>query len=202
MQKSLVSGIYKIVNKLNGKYYVGSSNDIIGVHGRWNEHKNGLRSNRHDNQHLQRAWNKYGSNAFEFIIVKLVPIPDLLREEQLFLDIAKAEKHNTYNMAFLSNGGGGFTGHKHTEESKRKTSLKMKGIPKRHRGIPRPCVTRENNPRWRNVSDEEKQSIKTLYLTFGYTMAQKKTKETMGIGSKVFFRVYKEFTNICLSNES
>ena len=37
-----VSGIYKIINKVNGKYYVGSSNDILGAGGRWKEHINGL----------------------------------------------------------------------------------------------------------------------------------------------------------------
>src|SRR5271169_6187061 len=72
-----VSGIYKIVNKISGKYYVGSSNDINGTYGRWYEHINNLRANRHDNDHLQKSWHKYGTNAFEFIIVKEVP-PDKL----------------------------------------------------------------------------------------------------------------------------
>src|SRR3989304_1436717 len=62
-----ISGIYKIINKTNGKYYVGSSNDIIG---RWFTHKSQLNRNNHCNPHLQRAWNKYGKDNFEFIIVE------------------------------------------------------------------------------------------------------------------------------------
>jgi len=57
------SGIYKIINKVNGKYYIGSSNDIKG---RWSEHKNDLKANRHDNDYLQKSWNKYGEENFEF----------------------------------------------------------------------------------------------------------------------------------------
>lgn len=58
------SGIYKIINRTNGHYYVGSAGK---VRNRWNDHKRFLRQNRHPNSHLQYAWNKYGSDAFEFI---------------------------------------------------------------------------------------------------------------------------------------
>ena len=60
-----ISGIYKIVNKVNGKYYVGGSKNI---HKRWLEHKGLLRRNIHDNGHLQNAWNKYGEATFDFIV--------------------------------------------------------------------------------------------------------------------------------------
>ena len=63
-----ISGIYKIVNKINGKYYVGSSKDVINY--RWIHHKRALRSNRHKNDYLQNAWNKYGEDNFEIIIHK------------------------------------------------------------------------------------------------------------------------------------
>ena len=55
-----ISGIYKIVNKVNGKYYVGSSNDVLKT--RFYEHKRLLTKNKHFNVKLQNAWNKYGES--------------------------------------------------------------------------------------------------------------------------------------------
>ena len=89
-------GVYKIVNKINGKYYVGSSNDIKC---RWSGHKNKLNNNVHENSHLQRSWNKYGSNNFDFIIVEET-LNDKL-SEQHYLDIAKNERKNCYNTSFI-----------------------------------------------------------------------------------------------------
>lgn len=100
-----VSGIYKIINRINGKYYVGSSNDIIGKHGRWVEHVNDLRSNRHKNQHLQRSWNIHGESEFDFILIESVSETDLLVTEQKYLDVAKNEKHLCYNSKFIAGGG-------------------------------------------------------------------------------------------------
>ena len=48
--KIKISGIYKIINKTNGKYYVGSSVDVFR---RWNSHLNHLIKNKHNNTHLQ-----------------------------------------------------------------------------------------------------------------------------------------------------
>lgn len=101
----LISGIYKIVNKINGKYYVGSSKDINGKDGRWNEHIQVLNRNKHINPHLQNAWNKYGQNNFDFIVVENVDEPQLLVTEQKYLDIAELEKHKCYNVKFNACGG-------------------------------------------------------------------------------------------------
>ena len=50
-------GIYLIRNKANNKVYVGQSVDIKQ---RWYNHKRGRRNDTHDNEHLQKAYNKYG----------------------------------------------------------------------------------------------------------------------------------------------
>lgn len=129
IQKSIqkISGIYRIVNKTNGKYYIGSSDNITGVSGRWMEHINRLKANQHDNSYLQRAWNKYGETDFEFIIIEEVPKHELLIVEQRYLEQAKSEHHKQcYNLSFHASGGG-FVGHKHTQKSKRQMSQKLKG---------------------------------------------------------------------------
>ncbi len=190
------SGIYKIINKINGKYYVGSSNDIDGFHGRWYEHINDLRSNRHDNDHLQKSWNKYGADAFKFVIVEKVLPRQLLATEQIYLNIASSEKDRTYNLNFLSTGGGGFTGHKHTIESKLKTSQKLKGIPKGNRGIKRPQISGKRNPQWKSINDITKNILMETYKEHGYGALKSTAKTMFNLGSTVVHRLSKEFRNL------
>ena len=63
----IVSGIYKIVNKIDGKYYVGNSKNIYK---RWIKHKSLLRHNKHINDYLQNAFNTYEQSNEQFIIEK------------------------------------------------------------------------------------------------------------------------------------
>lgn len=97
-----ISGIYKIINKDNGKYYVGSSENILGKRGRWEEHIRLLKNNKHHNSHLQNAWNKYGQGMFYFIIIKEVEKDRLFIEEQTYLDIARLELNKCYNLSFIA----------------------------------------------------------------------------------------------------
>ena len=60
-------GVYFIKNKINGKFYVGHSIDIKY---RFRRHLYELKRNIHHCQYLQRAWNKYGEENYEFIIYK------------------------------------------------------------------------------------------------------------------------------------
>ena len=91
-------GIYKIINKTNGKYYVGSSNNIKG---RWWNHKYQLSNNKHPNPHLQSSWNKYGKNNFDFIVIEELLPTKLIKVEQSYLDIANNEKKKCYNTSFI-----------------------------------------------------------------------------------------------------
>ncbi len=94
-----ISGIYKIINKINDKYYIGSSNNIYK---RFNQHKLNLNKNIHKNSHLQWSWNKYGNNNFNFVIIEEIPQENLLLVEQKYLDIAKIEKNKCYNTSFIA----------------------------------------------------------------------------------------------------
>lgn len=62
--------IYKIVNLVNDKFYVGSTTNKKV---RFREHRKQLRGNRHHCKHLQAAWNKYGEVKFDFVVVEEVP---------------------------------------------------------------------------------------------------------------------------------
>lgn len=77
-----VSGIYAIICRVNGKKYYGSS---YNCRNRKSHHWSDLRHNRHKNIHLQRAWNKYGAAAFDFVVVQRVPLANLLEVESQYL---------------------------------------------------------------------------------------------------------------------
>ena len=62
-----IIGIYSITNTLNNKRYIGYS---IDIQRRWATHKRDLKNNKHENDHLQKAYNKYGEDAFKFEIIE------------------------------------------------------------------------------------------------------------------------------------
>jgi len=62
-----IIGIYKITNKVNGKVYIGESNNIYK---RWQEHIDELNNNKHHSHKLQSDWNKYGEENFTFEILE------------------------------------------------------------------------------------------------------------------------------------
>ncbi len=92
------AGIYKIENVCNGHIYIGSSKDIEA---RWHRHKLDLMANRHHNPYLQRAWNKYGDNAFVFIVLEHLNDVSLLYEyEQIWIDKLSPQ----YNIGSVGGG--------------------------------------------------------------------------------------------------
>jgi group I intron endonuclease len=133
------SGIYRIVNKINGKGYVGST---LVFNKRKNTHFYWLRHDAHGNQHLQHAWNKYTEQAFEFIILEIVenPTKKLLegREQYWinFYDAANPEKgyneepdaiHHTHSQKTRDKIGLGNKGKFVSKETGEKISKALKG---------------------------------------------------------------------------
>lgn len=76
-------GVYIIKNKVNGKFYIGSSNNIWK---RWQSHIYELNTNSHANKHLQRAWNKYGEENFEFNVLEFCDEEVQFDREQEYID--------------------------------------------------------------------------------------------------------------------
>ena len=109
------SGIYKITNTINGKFYIGSSKDIDW---RWYCHKHYLKNGKHDNPKLQRSWNKHGENIFTFDIIEEVNDEKILLErEQHYLNLLKPfERDIGYNICPKAEGGDNFTHNPRKEE--------------------------------------------------------------------------------------
>ena len=62
-----MKGVYLIRNNVNQKIYIGSTSNSFRE--RWRYHENHLRINKHGNTYLQNAWNKYGEDAFIFLVL-------------------------------------------------------------------------------------------------------------------------------------
>ena len=144
-----ISGIYKIVNKANGKYYVGSSKNMSH---RFHEHKTYLRHNYHFNDHLQHAWNKYGELNFEFIIFEQYPNIDrktLLDIEQKYLDMIKQTPSIAYNLRYEAKGG------EMSEYSKKKIGDKNRGrIPSSEARL-KMSLAHKNRPPMSNITKQK-----------------------------------------------
>jgi len=91
--------IYEIRNKVTDFTYIGYTNNL---NWRWKLHHRQLIQQKHHNVHLQRAWNKYGEQAFEWTVLKeYVDKQSALLEE---INLITREK-NTYNTAKGGSGG-------------------------------------------------------------------------------------------------
>jgi len=94
MKQYKYPGIYTISNNIDGKMYIGKA---VNIHTRMSQHRLYLKKNKHSNEHLQRAWNKYGESAFKFeLLVKC-------EEEHLY-----SEEHYWCNMLNVHNDKYGY----------------------------------------------------------------------------------------------
>ena len=96
------SGIYKIINVLNNKMYIGSTKNFKK---RFQTHLRMLRKNKHHSIKLQRAYNKYGEENFKFEIVEECEYTkNLIIERENYYIKKFNSKENGYNIADASFG--------------------------------------------------------------------------------------------------
>lgn len=115
------SGIYLIDCGANEAVYVGSS---AALDGRWGRHREQLIAGTHPNCHLQRTWNKYGASSFSFSVLQRVPVAELLRVEQDYLDGIWSLPGRMNQARFAS---APFRGRRHSESSRLAQSVAQLG---------------------------------------------------------------------------
>lgn len=141
------SGIYTITNLINGKIYVGLSNDIEV---RFLNHKRELKNLEHYNTYLQSSINKYGLDNFEFDILEYCEEQFLCSQENYWCNMLNthndkygynlrpthpdcrckhSEEHKQYLSKIFSGKGNPFYGKKMSKEHRNKLNkLKQKGV--------------------------------------------------------------------------
>lgn len=140
--------IYCITNLINNKKYIGQTADKKGYKERWRKHRSCLRRGNHKNSHLQNAWNKYGEENFEFILLheyKYKSKEDVRNKlndmEKYYIDKWNLfDRDLGYNIASAGSNGNNFAG-KSEEEMKEYGKLRSE-IAKKW---------------WNNASEEEKE---------------------------------------------
>lgn len=115
-----ICGIYKLVNRATGQCYVGQSQR---AQKRIKEHFRLLRHGKHPNQHLQRAYNKYGAdNFYGAIEVECTDAGQLDALEEAFLKgDAWFEEPTVYNIADFAKAP--MRGKTHSEEVRERIRL-------------------------------------------------------------------------------
>lgn len=121
----MTAGIYKIINRIDNRYYLGSSKNIER---RWIRHKYDLKRQKHNNIFLQRAYNKHGADSFYLDIIHICE-NEIKKIEQDYLnkldDLA-------YNLSKFASGGDMISYHPHRSKIVKKISRSLK---KRYKSI-------------------------------------------------------------------
>jgi len=117
----MTCGIYEIW--IGENYYQGSSNNIEK---RIGQHKSALRTGKHDNTFMLRAFKKH--KTFDYQVLVECPEHSLLKWEQDYID-ANWGLPKFMNQARSVYRPNGMTGKKHSDETKAKLSKAFKGKP-------------------------------------------------------------------------
>lgn len=116
-------GIYRIVNTVTERTYLGSS---IDVRRRLRVHRRDLRCGTHANHHLQGSWKRHGEAAFVFESLTECEERNLPVREQAFLDAYRDHDLPLYNLKPSADSRTGLK-YKHRPETLAKMSASNMG---------------------------------------------------------------------------
>lgn len=159
--------VYKAVNKLDGKIYIGQT--VKNINERFKGHLRGK-------TYFDKSLQKYGLNNFDISIIDSAScIEELNKKEEYWIKKCNSVIPNGYNILY---GGKNSTGHHRSEETKQK--LRLANIGKKmseeaKRKISETSKKLWSNPEWRK---------KLLVLRKGKTIITEETKRKISIANK------------------
>lgn len=135
----MIGYIYKIVNVLTDRFYIGST---LNPKEREERHFCDLEGGRHHSIHLQRAYDKYGKDNFKFIIIKereFETESELRALEERYINFCW-DSGKLYNVSKKGSGGDLVSYHPLLDEIKEKQRIATKN-------------------KWDSKTNEEKEEI-------------------------------------------
>jgi len=169
----MLCSIYKIINQINGKVYVGQT--WKSIRERFAEHK--VPSNK-GCINLHRALNKYGRNNF---IIKLITVCGTQKTADYWEDYF-IKRYNSIKQGYNLKGGGS---HGHFSDAiKKKISEATKGRPAWNKGKSPSEESRKKMSAWqigRKLSDEHKTKVSESLKGNKRNLGHKHSDETKAV---------------------
>lgn len=140
-----IIGIYCIINIINHKRYIGASKNVKS---RMEHHRVILKSGNGVNWYLQKEYDQFGKDKFEYIILEECAKENLYSRELYFINYYQTNNTNYgYNLSTknigaleyehppditqrISSALIGIKGRKVSKEERESTSRKLQGLPK------------------------------------------------------------------------
>lgn len=196
------SGIYIIINSVDGKVYVGSAKNFKK---RWNRHLKDLKKGTHSSTKLQRAYNKYSVSDFLFKIVERTEYkkPDIVEKENFYIKHFNAKK-NGYNIADASFGDT-LTNHPNREDiiaRIKKTLLKINSNMSKEDRAKKYGHLLEANPNWKGGSSKRPCDCGNKKSRSYDRCLNCRDKSRIGSGNGFFGKSHTKKTKDVLSNKN
>lgn len=175
--------IYKIVNDINEKVYVGQTATTIVK--RWTKHKQCRKCKKYEHIHFYRALNKYGVEHFTPIELEKVEANSKkeLKEKLDYLEKYYIKLYKSFENGYNSTlgGDGGMLGFKHSQESKLKMSKSHKGVIPSEETRKKMSIAQKG----KTFSEETKKILSNKLKSRGWTQEAIKKSADKHIGLKM-----------------
>lgn len=180
--------IYKIVNKNNGKFYIGSTKNIEK---RKHKHFEDLKHKKHHSIYLQRAYDKYGENSFivEVKELKISSEKELRQLEERYIRFCWSSG-KLYNVSKNSSGGDLISYHPYNKEFRMRQSKisreRYEKMSEEEKKFYSDRIKGEKNPnygkKWsKELREKVSRKRKEYYLTHDNYIKGKTFEEVYGV---------------------
>lgn len=174
-----ISGIYKIINNVNGNIYIGQSLDVKD---RIRHHRYLLNKGTHSNNFLLNSYNIHGAECFSFEIIYTIKDRTITKEQIIKILNDKEEyyiqKHHSFETGYNLTSGG---------DNKIFSEASIKKMSESHKGkFPSLLCRQKTSARMSNrvVSDDTRKKLSIANTGKKHTEADKQKMSVSRMGDK------------------